>query len=126
MLITELPQPLQEEFERTAKRVYATEGVKRASIEAAALWLTQHREQRRTTLEVERLENDQAYEHLRATLERDHLGQWFVIAHGELQGVGDSLEAVEHLTTEARDRIVMQVEARQTIEVEFGWQMTFN
>ncbi len=126
MLIAELPQPLQEEFERTAKLVYEEEGVKRAIVEAAELWLAQHRERRLALIETERLENDQAYEQLRPELERDHGGQWFVIAHGQLQDVGDSLEAVEHLAPEAHGRIVMQVGEDQPAEVEFGWQMTFN
>lgn len=41
MLIAELPQPLQAEFERTAQLFYDQDGVQHALIEAIELWLTQ-------------------------------------------------------------------------------------
>ncbi len=41
MLTAQLPQPLQEEFERTAQLLHNGDGVQRALIEAIELWLSQ-------------------------------------------------------------------------------------
>jgi hypothetical protein len=49
-----------------------------------------------------------------------------VIAHGQLQGVGNSLAEVNHLAPEAQDRIVMQVGEQRPKEVELGWQIAFD
>ncbi|MBI3913622.1 MAG: hypothetical protein HY327_05485 [Chloroflexi bacterium] len=122
MLITDFPKRLQEEFERTARRLYGGESVSRALIEAIELWLAQHR---LNLMDAEREANDRAYEQLRAELERQHWGKWVVIADGVLQGIGDSLEQVNEFAPTARDRIVMQVGATRPSEVELGWQMTF-
>ncbi|MBI3360307.1 MAG: hypothetical protein HY023_04275 [Chloroflexi bacterium] len=77
------------------------------------------------TLEEERTANDRAYEALRAELEQRHSGKWIVMAHGKLQGVGDSLEEVDQLASTAHDRIVMRVGEKRSKEIEIGWQMTF-
>ena len=122
MIMTELPQRLQDEFERTARLLYDRDGVARALIEAVELWLAQHRKR---VLDTERSANDRGYEALKAGLERDHWGKWVVIADGTLQGVGDSLEEVEQFAPTARDRIVMRVGEKRPKEVEFGWQMAF-
>ena len=123
MATIEIPQRLQEEFERTARLLYENDSVRQALIEAIELWLAQHRE---TPLEeVAPIANDQAYKKLMAELERDHSGKWIVIAEGKLQGVGASLAEVEHLASDVEDRIIMQVGQNRPKEVELGWQMTF-
>jgi len=122
MLLTELPQRLREEFERSARLLYAREGVVKALIEAVELWLAQRRD---VLLEAEKNENDHAYEALKAELERDHFGKWAVIADGKLQGLGNSLEEVEQFASTAQDRIVIQIGEGRPREVELGWQMTF-
>ncbi len=122
MLKIDLPQPLQDEFERTAKALYKQGGVARAFVEAVELWLAQHRI---APVEAEQTANDQAYLRLKDELERAHRGKWVVIAHGQLQGVGLSLEEVGGLASTAHDRIVMLIGADRPKEIELGWQMAF-
>jgi len=108
MLKIDLPQSLQDEFERTAKALYKQGGVARALVEAVELWLAQHRV---TPVEAERAANDQAFLRLKDELERAQWGKWVVIAHGQLQGVGLSLEDVSRFAPTAHDRIVMMIGA---------------
>ena len=122
MLLTELPQRLREEFERSARLLYDRDGVVKALIEAVELWLAQRHE---ALIEAERNENDRAFDALRAELERDHFGKWAVIANGKLQGLGNSLEEVERFASTAQDRIVIQIGEGRPRQVELGWQMTF-
>jgi hypothetical protein len=123
MLKIELPRQLQEEFERVARSLYDQDGPRQALIEAIEAWLVQHR---RPVLEAEVIVNNQTFEQLRAELEHDHWGQWVVIAHGKLQGIGGSLAEVAHLAPTAQHRIVMQIGESRPKEVELGWQMAFN
>jgi hypothetical protein len=122
MLHIELPERLQQEFERRARQLYGKESVGRAFVEAIELWLARHHE---GLIEPERAENDQAYASLATQLEREHGGKWVVIAYGKLQAIGDSLEQVAATAPTAHDRLVFQVGAARPKEVEFGWQMTF-
>ncbi len=122
MLNIELPQELHDEFERSAHLLYDSDGVKRALIEAIELWLAQRQAQ---LIEAEKTANARAYERLKPELERDHWGQWIVIAHGDLQGMGACLEDVEPLAPSAHARIVMQVGEERPKEIELGWQLTF-
>ena len=123
MLMTELPEKLQQEFEQTAQKLYEYDGVKQAMIEAVELWLTK---QRKCQIDIEKKANNQAYEKLKDELERDYWGKWIVIAHGQLQGEGNSLTEVNHLAPDARHRIVMQVGEHQPKEVTLGWQIAFD
>jgi hypothetical protein len=120
MLIAELPESLQRQFEQTAQKLFDHDAVKRATIEAVESWLARQRKRR---VDLEAKANDQAFEKLQAQLEKDHFGQWIVIAHGELQGVGDSLAEINHLAPNAQDRIVMQVGERRPKEVDLGCQI---
>ena len=122
MLNVELPPHLQKEFERRADLLYAQGGVTRALIEAVELWLERHQD---TLREGERTANDHAYEEMHEELERTHWGKWVVIAHGQLQGIGDTLEEVGSLARDARDRIVMQVGESRPKVVELGWELSF-
>ncbi len=123
MLMTELPQQLREEFERTAHLLHNRDSIRQALIEAIELWLAQ---QRHKLIQTEATANNQAFETLRAELEQNYHGKWIVIAHGKLQGVADSPEEMNHLAPTARHRIVMQVGQTRPKEVELGWQMTFD
>ncbi len=123
MLTMELPKALQQEFEQTAQKFYVHDGVKRAIIEAIELWLAkQHQRQ----IDAEAKANNQAFKNIQAEIEKNYFGKWIVIAHGELQGVGESLAEVNHLVPEAQHRIVMQVGERRPKEVELGWQIEFD
>ncbi|MBI4670062.1 MAG: hypothetical protein HY741_00105 [Chloroflexi bacterium] len=117
MIHIELPERLQHEFEHRAQQVYGKDSVARAFVEALELWLAQHRE---NLIEPERAMNDQAYTLLAAELEQKHAGKWAVIAHGKLQGTGDSLEQVAPLAPTARDRLVFRIGATRSQEVELG------
>lgn len=122
MLQIELPPQLQTKFESRARSLYNQAGVSRALIEAIELWLAQHQDSRH---DAEMATNDHTYEQLREELEREHWSQWVVIAHGKLQGMGDTLEAVDDFAADAEDRIVTQIGAYQPREVELGWQASF-
>ena len=122
MITTELPQRLQEEFEQTAHLFYDHDAIRQALTEAVELWLAQRRE---ILSDIEQVANDQIYEKLRLELERDHFGKWIVIAHGQLQGVTDSLEEADLLVPAAQDRIIIQIGEDRPREVELGWQIAF-
>jgi len=123
MLTMELPKALQQEFEQTAQKFYVHDGVKRAVIEAIELWLAkQHQRQ----IDAEAKANNQAFKNIQAEIEKDYFGSFLVIAHGQLQGVGESLAEVNHLAPDAQHRIVMQVGERRPKEVELGWQIEFD
>ena len=123
MLTMELPQLLQQEFEQTAQKFYVHDGVKRAVIEAINLWLER---QRKRKIDAEAKANNQTFNKIQAEIEKDHFGKWIVIAHGQLQGVGDSLAKINHLAPDAQHRIVMQVGKRRPKEVELGWQIALD
>ncbi len=122
MLTAELPQQLQEEFERTARLLHDHDSIKQALTEAIELWLAQ---QRHRLIQAEAKANNQAFETLRAELEQNYSGKWIVIAHGKLQGTADTPEELNLLAPTAHHRIVMQVGDTRPQEVELGWQMTF-
>jgi hypothetical protein len=122
MLTAELPQRLQEEFERTARLLHDHDSIRQALIEAIELWLTQ---QRQKLIQTEAMVNNQAFESLRTELEQNYPGKWIVIAHGKLQGVADSPEELNHIAPTAQHRVVVQVGQTRPKEVELGWQMTF-
>jgi len=120
MLIAELPESLQQQFEQTAQNLFDHDAVKLATIEAVESWLAKQRKRR---VDLEAKANDHAFEKLQTQLEKDHFGQWIVIAHGELQGVGDSLAEINHLAPNAQDRIVMQVGEYRPKEIDLGCQI---
>ncbi len=122
MFTAELPQCLQEEFERTARLLHDQDSIRQALIEAIELWLVQ---QRQKLIQAEAKANNQTFKNLRTELEQNYPGKWIVIAHSKLQGVADTPEELNHLAPTAQHRIVMQVGQTRPQEVELGWQMTF-
>jgi len=122
MLTTELPQSLQEEFERTAQLLHEQDSIRLALIEAIELWLSQ---QHQKLTQAEAVLNNQAFEQLRSYLERTYPGQWIVIANGEFQGAASSIEELAHFAATARHRLVFQVGMVRPRQVELGWQTTF-
>ncbi|OQY56061.1 MAG: hypothetical protein DRR08_25130 [Candidatus Parabeggiatoa sp. nov. 2] len=123
MLMAELPEPLQQQFEQTAQKLYDHDATKRAMIDAVELWLAK---QRKHQIDIEADANDKAYVKLKEELERNYWGKWVVIAYGQLQGAGDSLAEINHLAPDAQHRIVMQVGERRPKEVTLGWQIGFD
>jgi hypothetical protein len=123
MLISELPPRLQEKFVQTAESIYGRDNTQRALVEAVELWLA---ENHLRAIEIEEKINNQAFTKLQTELEEQYNGKWIVIAHGRLQGVGDSIQDVNHLAMDARHRIVMQMGRNYPQEVELGWQMAFD
>lgn len=122
MFTAELPQRLQEKFERTARLLHDSDSIRQALVEAIELWLAQ---QRQKLIQKEAVTNNQAYENLRVELEQNYSGKWIVIAFGKLQGAADTPEELNDLAPTAQHRIVMQVGQTRPQEVELGWQMTF-
>jgi len=101
----ELPKALQQEFEQTAQKFY---------------------EWPQRQIDTEAKANNQAFKNIQAEIEKYYFGSFLVIAHGQLQGVGESLAEVNHLAPDAQHRIVMQVGERRPKEVELGWQIEFD
>ncbi len=94
MLTAELPQPLQEEFERIAHLLHDRDSIRQALIEAIELWLAQQHQKLR---DAETLANNQTFEALREELEQKYPGQWIVIADGKFLGAADTPEEINHL-----------------------------
>ena len=123
MLTIEFPPALQNALEHAARLRYGKDDFNRALIEAVELWLA--RQPYRPALDAEADANDRAYEQLKDELERDHWGQWVVIAHGKLQGVGDKPEELLAAAPDAHDRIVMQIGMQRPQVIELGWEASF-
>lgn len=122
MFVAELPQPLQEEFERTANLLHDRGGVRQALIEAIELWLAQ---QHQKLLEAEAALNNQAFALLHDELQQKYASQWVVIAGGKFLGAAKTPEELNHLAPAAHHRILVQLGQTRPREVELGWQMTF-
>ncbi len=122
MLTANLPQPLQDEFERTAHLLHEQDSVRQALIEAIELWLAQQHEK---LLETESAINNQAFDLLQAELEEKYAGQWVVVANGKYLGAAQTPEDLNDLAPSARHRIVAQMGQVRPREVELGWQMMF-
>jgi len=122
MLKAELPQPLQEEFERTAQLLHDHDSVRQALIEAIELWLAQQHEKLR---EAEAEVNNQAFKTLRAELEQKYAGQWIVIANGQFLGATEAPEQLNHLAPTAKHRLITRMGETRPQKVELGWQTTF-
>lgn len=122
MLVTELPQQLQEEFERTAHLLHKQDSIRQALIEAIELWLSQ---QHLKLTQTEATVNNRVFDNLRDELEQTYPGKWIVIANGKFQGAANSVEELNHFAPAARHRIVLQVGQTRPQQVELGWQATF-
>ena len=122
MLVTQLPQQLQEEFEYTAHLLHKQDSVRQALIEAIELWLSQ---QHLKLTQTEATVNNRVFDNLRDELEQTYPGKWIVIANGEFQGAANSVEELNHFAPSARHRIVHQVGQIRPQQVELGWQATF-
>jgi hypothetical protein len=115
MLTAELPQQLQEEFERTAHLLHDRDGIRQTLIEAIELWLSQ---QHAKLTQAEAVINNQAFETLRDELEQTHPGKWVVIANGKFPGAANTSEELNHLTPSARHRIITQIGQTRLKKVE--------
>jgi len=122
MFTYNLPQPLQQEFERVAQSLYDHDSTQQALIEAIELWLIQQRRQR---LQSEARLNNQFFETVKNELEHNYAGQWVMIAEGKVQGVADHPEKLNDLAPTALHRIIVPLGQARPKEVELGWQMTF-
>lgn len=122
LFVAELPQPLQDEFERTANLLHDRGGVRQALIEAIELWLAQ---QHQKLLEAEAALNNEAFVLLQDELQQKYASQWVVIAGGKFLGAAQTPEELNHLAPAAHRRILVQLGQTRPCEVELGWQMTF-
>ena len=122
MLTAELPQQLQEEFERTAHLLDDHDSIRQALIEAIELWLSQ---QHQKLTQAEAMVNNQAFEALWGELEQTYPGKWIVIANGKFLGAANTPEELNHLAPSAKHRIITQIGQIRPQKVELGWQATF-
>jgi hypothetical protein len=120
MMAYDIPAPLRERFVKQARERYGDEGAAQALTEAVELWLAHEKE---SVVEAERQLNNQAFLEIQESLEREHPGQWAVIAHGALQGVGVTLDDVKDLAGEAHHRLIFRVGDRPTPERRLGWRI---
>ncbi len=119
--VTSVTPDLRERFVRTARWLYGNGGPGRALEEAIGLWLS--RAQRPSLVDAERVLNNRAFLEMRKDLESKYQGKYVVIAHGRLQGVGDTFEEVKDLVPEARHRLIFRVGDILPKERNLGWRI---
>jgi len=120
MAALRIPTPVREQFEERARQLYGEEGGSHALVQAIELWLTQPSE---LVAAAEESLNNQAYEQLKPELEHRYPDKCVVIAHGALQGAGDTFEAVKDVALTAMHRLVFRVGDVPPRERELGWQI---
>lgn len=119
-----VPQKLHDKFiQRASQRFGEEKGSEKALEEAIALWLQATEEANTNDLKVERKLNNDTYQQLKGELQQKYPGKFVVIAWGELQGMGDSLEQVAPLAANAKHRLVFQVGEAPPKRTERLWRM---
>jgi hypothetical protein len=101
-----LPEDLYERFEHKARERYGEHGATTALVEAVEQWLANADQE---VIKTERTLNNQAYQRLKAELERQYAGQCVIIAHGQFQAAADSFEQLKHVAPTARHRLAIRV-----------------
>jgi hypothetical protein len=117
-LIAQIPDALYEAMIDQAQSRFGHQDLNQALREAISLWLSFEGDR----VAFERQLNNLAYQKLKAQLQADHLGQYVVIAFGQLQGVADQRADLVHLAPQARHRLLFQVKADQARARVRLWQ----
>jgi len=67
--------------------------------------------------------NTEVYNKLKDVLYTDYLGQYVVIAKGELQDTGDSFDAIKDAAMDANHRFIFKVEPKEKVKGKLRWPM---
>jgi hypothetical protein len=108
-ITTKIPEDVEARFRRRVEQLYGTGGIAQALERAIELWLRETKDEDEIVARQRKLNND-AFKHLQPALENQQ-GEYVVIAHGKLQGVGDSIESLQSLAPDAHHRLVFKVGA---------------
>jgi len=106
-------------FRHEVEQLYGAEGVAEALERAMELWLQETHDE---MVARERKLNNDALSHLQPELERQQ-GRYVVIAHGKLQGIGDSIESIQGLAPDALHRLVFKVGEPPSRRRKLGWRV---
>jgi hypothetical protein len=106
-------------FRHEVEQLYGAEGVAEALERAMELWLQVTQDE---MVARERKLNNDALSRLQPELERQQ-GRYVVIAHGKLQGVGDSIESIRGLAPDALHRLVFRVGESPSRRRRLGWRV---
>jgi len=116
---TKIPEDVEARFRRTVEQLYGTGGTAIALERAIELWLS---ETKYEIVAIERKLNNDALKRLQPELEKQQ-GRYVVIAHGKLQGVGDSIESLRSLAPNAHHRLVFKVGEPLPRKRRLGWRV---
>ncbi len=106
-------------FRHEVEQLYGAEGMGEALERAMEFWLQETQDE---MVARERRLNNDALSRLQPELERQQ-GRYVVIAHGKLQGVGDSIESIQGLSPDALHRLVFRVGESPSRRRRLGWRV---
>jgi hypothetical protein len=115
----QIPDSLYQAMVDQAQLRYGRQDLNQVLQEAIALWLGYEGDR----VAFERQLNNLAYQRLKTTLQTEHLGQYVVIAYGQIQGIAAEREALIHLAPNAHHRLLFEVKADQAREQVRLWRI---
>jgi len=118
-ITTKIPKDLEARFKREVEQLYGAGGTAKALERAIELWL---RETRDEMVARERKLNNEAFRRLQPELGK-YQGRYVLIAHGRLQGVGDSIESLRNLAPDAHHRLVFKAGELPPRKRRLGWRI---
>jgi len=101
------------------EQLYGAGGTAKALEGAIELWLIETKDE---MMARERKLNNDAFRRLCPEFEKQQ-GRYVVIAHGKLQGVGDSIESLQSLAPDAYHRLVFKVGEPLPKRRRLGWKV---
>jgi hypothetical protein len=118
-ITTRIPEDVEARFRLKVEQLYGAEGMAKALEGAIELWL---RETTEEAVARDRRLNNALFRQLQPELEKQR-GRYVVIAHGKLQGVGDSIESLQGLALDAHHRLVFKVGDPLPRKRRLGWRV---
>jgi hypothetical protein len=120
-ITTKIPEDVEARFRRRVEQLYGTGGIAQALEGAIELWLRETKDEDEIVARERKLNND-AFKRLRSDLEKQQ-GRYVVIAHGKLQGIGDSIESLQDLAPDAHHRLVFKAGEPIPRRRRLGWKV---
>ena len=118
-ITTKIPEDVEERFRHIVEKLYGAGGTAEALERAIRLWLS---ETKYEMVAIERKLNNDALKRLQPELEKQQ-GKYVVIAHGKLQGIGDSIESLQNVAPDAHHRLVFKVGEPLPRKRRLGWKV---
>jgi len=118
-ITTKIPEDVEVRFRRRVEQLYGAGGIAQALERAIELWLSETKDE---IVAIERKLNNDAFRRLWPELEEQQ-GRYVVIAHGKLQGIGDSIESLQSLAAGAHHRLVFKVGEPFPRKKRLGWRV---